>query len=236
MRAEERLLIVNADDFGLSPGVNRGIIDAHEHGILTSASLMVRQPGAAVAAATAREHPRLSLGLHVDLGEWVFRDGNWGPVYEVVALDDRAAVEDEVARQFAAFRRLTSRNPTHIDSHQHVHHTEPLRSVLMAQAHALEVPLRHYSPQVRFQGDFYGQTGKGEPYPEGISVEALLRILTALPPGITELGCHPGEGDDFASVYRHERAVEVAALCDPQVRAAIVAMGITLRSFGEIAP
>ena len=56
-------LIVNADDFGQSPGVNRGIIEAHEHGIVTSASLMVRWPAAASAAAYAREHARLGLGL-----------------------------------------------------------------------------------------------------------------------------------------------------------------------------
>ncbi|MGA2658858.1 MAG: ChbG/HpnK family deacetylase, partial [Verrucomicrobiota bacterium] len=55
-----RGLIVNADDFGLDPGVNRGIIKSHEYGIVTSASLMVRWPAAAEAAAYAREHPELS--------------------------------------------------------------------------------------------------------------------------------------------------------------------------------
>jgi hypothetical protein len=61
-------LIVNADDFGLSGGVNAGIMAAHEHGIVTSASLMVRWPAARYAAG----HPRMSLGLHLDLGEWAF--------------------------------------------------------------------------------------------------------------------------------------------------------------------
>ena len=51
-----RYLIVNADDFGLSPGVNRGVVQAHERGIVTSASLMVRQPAAGAAAACARAH------------------------------------------------------------------------------------------------------------------------------------------------------------------------------------
>ncbi len=63
-----RYLIVNADDFGLSFGVNRGIIEAFEHGVVTSASLMVNWIGAAEAAAYARQHPTLSLGLHIDLG------------------------------------------------------------------------------------------------------------------------------------------------------------------------
>ena len=64
-----RQLIVNADDFGQSHSVNRGILAAHERGIVTSTSLMVRWPAAAKAAALGRTHPRLSLGLHVDLGD-----------------------------------------------------------------------------------------------------------------------------------------------------------------------
>ena len=53
----ETVLIVNADDFGLSEGVNRGIIEAHERGIVTSASLMVLRPAAASAADYSREDP-----------------------------------------------------------------------------------------------------------------------------------------------------------------------------------
>ena len=68
-----RFLIVNADDFGQSAGVNRGVAMAHEQGIVTSASLMVRWPAATGAAAFGRAHPGLSVGLHVDLGEWARR-------------------------------------------------------------------------------------------------------------------------------------------------------------------
>ena len=72
-----RRVVVNADDFGLTEGVNRGILDAHLDGIVTSTTTMVRQPAAADAAARAREAPRLGIGLHVDLGEWAFADGEW---------------------------------------------------------------------------------------------------------------------------------------------------------------
>ena len=61
-----RLLVVNGDDFGLAHGVNEGIIAAHTHGILTSASLMVGTPAASQAAELARAHPELSIGLHFD--------------------------------------------------------------------------------------------------------------------------------------------------------------------------
>ena len=87
-----RAAIVNADDFGQSAGINRGIVEAHERGIVTSASLMVRWPAASAAAAYARAHPRLSVGLHVDLGESIYRDGEWIALYERVdRADARAA-------------------------------------------------------------------------------------------------------------------------------------------------
>ncbi|HEU4340947.1 MAG TPA: ChbG/HpnK family deacetylase, partial [Candidatus Binatia bacterium] len=60
-----KYLIVNADDFGQSHGINRGIITAYGDGIVTSASLMVRWPAAADAAAYARKQPGLSVGLHI---------------------------------------------------------------------------------------------------------------------------------------------------------------------------
>jgi len=53
-----KYLIVNADDFGQSTGINRGIIEAHERGVVTSASLMVRWPAAIDAAQYAREHAK----------------------------------------------------------------------------------------------------------------------------------------------------------------------------------
>jgi predicted glycoside hydrolase/deacetylase ChbG (UPF0249 family) len=228
----KRHLIVNADDFGLSSGVNRGIIEAHEAGIVTSGSLMVRWPAAVEAAAYAREHPGLSLGLHFDFGEWAYDGGMWTPVYEVIPTDDIRAVEEEAARQLASFRGLVGRDPTHIDSHQHVHRRQPARSVLAEVAHRLSVPLRHYSRRVRYCGDFYGQTETGLLLRDGISVDRLIKILTSLPSGVTELACHPGFAEDeLQSTYRSERAEEVRVLCAPRVRTAIVAKGIELCSF-----
>jgi chitin disaccharide deacetylase len=233
-RRSYKYLVVNADDFGLSPGTNRGIIRAHEHGIVTSASLMVRPPAAADAAAYARGGSRLSLGLHVDLGEWVYRDGGWSTLYEVANVNDPSAVRDEACRQLDQFSDLVGRSPTHLDSHQHVHRSEPVRSVLTELATRLGVPLRHMTAGVRYCGDFYGQTGKGSPLPDGISVEALKRIIDALEEGVTELACHPGDAADACSAYGGERIAEVESLCDPRVRAAVEACGVRLCSFAEL--
>src|SRR5438270_898132 len=62
-----RRLIVNADDFGRSASINAAVIRAHREGILTTASLMVNEPGCAEAVALAKENPRLGVGLHLTL-------------------------------------------------------------------------------------------------------------------------------------------------------------------------
>jgi len=229
-----RVLIVNADDFGRSEGINAGIVKGHEHGIVTSASLMVRWPAAAAAAEWAHPRNSLSVGLHFDLSEWTF-DGEWRPVYEVIDDPTPPSVEHELERQLVLFRSLLGRDPTHLDSHQHVHLEEPARSALVAAGAALGVPVRAFSPVVSYCGEFYGQSGRGEPYPEGITSERLIGLLSRLPEGVTELGCHPAVEPELASSYAHERPLELAVLCDPSVRVAIRKAGIELRSFSTAA-
>jgi predicted glycoside hydrolase/deacetylase ChbG (UPF0249 family) len=224
-------LIVNADDFGHSAEVNRGIIEAHEHGIVTSASVLVRRPAAAEAVEYGKHRPSFSLGLHLDLGEWIYRDESWMLLHHVVALDEAAEVKEEISRQLAIFRNLTGKDPTHIDSHQHVHLREPVRSIVLEIAEDLKVTVRGCSPGVRYCGRFYGQTREGLPYPEGITADTLIEILAQLAADVTELSCHPGSGGDLDTTYDRERPQEVKALCDARVRSALVEMGIELRSF-----
>jgi predicted glycoside hydrolase/deacetylase ChbG (UPF0249 family) len=227
----KRYLIVNADDFGLDPGVNRGIVRGHEEGIVTAASLMVRPSSATEAATYARANPALDLGLHVDLGEWMHRDGAWVPRYEVAPLDDVEAVAAEVDRQIGRFRDLVGRDPTHLDSHQHVHTRECARSVLLEVARELRVSLRHESPEMRYCGSFYGQTTEGSPLLDSITSAHLVEILEGLDPGVTELACHPGDGVGSSVLYSLERGLELQALCDPRVREAVIALGIELSTF-----
>src|SRR5688572_23992552 len=105
---------------------------------------MVRGDGARAAAAYARAHPRLSVGLHLDLGEWIYEDGDWMPLYEVVPLDDGAAVAGEIERQLATFRELVGTDPSHLDSHQHVHQRQPTRSLLLDAARRMGKPVRGF--------------------------------------------------------------------------------------------
>ena len=228
--SDSRRLIVNADDFGRSAAINRGIIATVEQGIVTSTSLMVRWPSSADAAAYARDRRDVGVGLHIDLGEWVYRKGNWEPSYRVVPGTDARAVAEEVERQLRTFQTLVGRNPTHLDSHQHVHRNEPTRAAVIEFGRRLGVPVRHFSPAVRYCGAFYGQTDEGEALPDAVSVDALIRILKRLAPGISELCCHPGAGDR-ETPYGRERDWEATTLCDSRVRDAIVGEGIRLCSF-----
>jgi len=227
----ERFLVVNADDLGLSAAVNEGIFAAHERGIVTSASLMVRQGAARAAAEHAAANPELAVGLHIDLGEWNYESGEWTQAYLHCDTDDAAAVEAECRAQLERFGALLGREPTHLDSHQHVHESEPARGVVEALAAELGLPLRNRA--VRYEGGFYGQSGKGEPFPEGIAPERLIALVEALPPGWTEIGCHPAAGPVPTSSYDAERQVELATLCDPGVKTLLNVSNVKLCSFAQ---
>jgi len=218
VNAPVKVLIVTADDFGISRGVNRGIVEAHREGILTSTSLMVGRPASVEAADVGRACPALSIGLHLEL--------------------DPAGAPDirtQLDRQLGRFTDLVGAPPTHLDSHHDVHRDPRVLPYVRAWADRLGVLVRGSSP-VRHLSKFYGQWG-GETHLEQISVEGLLRLLDAeLGPGVTELTCHAGYLDEgLVSSYAVEREAEVRTLCDPRVRPALAARGIRLAGFRDLA-
>jgi chitin disaccharide deacetylase len=219
-----RYLIVNADDLGASAGINRGVREACERGIVTSASLMVDMPAAEEFAEGPTEASELSVGLHVTLTS----EGG-----ELLFEPERCRAELE--RQLERFERLLGRPPTHLDSHHNVHFERELREVFLAVAREREVPLRGFSA-ARYFADFYGQWDDGETHLEQVSVEMLGEMLAReVGPGVTEFGCHPGyAGDGFESSYLREREAELQTLCDPAVRERVDELGIRLVSFAEL--
>jgi predicted glycoside hydrolase/deacetylase ChbG (UPF0249 family) len=227
----DRRLVVNADDFGLSAGVNAGIVRAHVEGIVTSTSLMVHGAAAEAAAEAAAQLPRLAVGLHVDLAEWECVDGDWRAVYERVDTADPVAVGAELEDQLRRFCQLVGREPSHLDSHQHVHRSEPVRSLMGARAKALRVPLRHHG-RVRYCGAFYGRGHANAPQPEAVGAGRLAALIAGIPAGATELCCHPGR-DPEPGGYGAERVLELQALCDPRARRAADDAGVRLCTFAE---
>ena len=206
-RPDDRYLIVNADDLGADRGTSRGIIEAHARGIVTSASLMVDMPDARAAVRAAREHPRLGVGLHVSFTA--------GP--RTVDLSDARAVRQELERQLERFVELTGQEPTHVDSHHHVHCRPELAPLFVALCRARRIPLRGFSG-VTYLGHFYGQWEHGKTDLQHISPEYLMSLLVGIRPGVSELACHPGDRDArFDPMYDWQRRFELDALTDPRV-------------------
>jgi len=211
-------LIVNADDLGLTEGVNAGILEVHARGIVTSASLMVDAPAAIDAASAARAHPNLSIGLHFaeDRAE---------------VLDDPAALTSAFAAQLGRFRCLMGRDPTHIDSHHHVHTSRLPAFTRLARP--LGVPLRG-DGHIRYLGNFFAAAGD-------LELVSLRHLKSILAPhtqtAAVELGCHPGHVTaELSSSYRQARAVEVETLSTPGLRGELERAGFELINFAALSP
>jgi Uncharacterized protein conserved in bacteria len=218
-----RYLIFNADDFGASTGVNRGILEAHERGVVTSASLMVTGRALEEAVAMSRAHPGLALGLHWDV---------FGEDQRRFDLENRDAVRTELIAQLKRFEDVTGRLPTHVDSHRHAH--REVLSIFQEVVSPLGIPIRG-DGCVAYLSGFYAQWEWGVTRLQYISVDFLQTLLrTEVLPGFSEMGCHPGYvSDDYQAVYLAERETEVATLTDPRILETIRERGIELTSFAD---
>jgi len=149
-------LIVNADDFGLSASVNAAVIRAHREGILTTASLMVSEPGFTEAVQLARENPRLGVGLHLTLlmghsalppekipglvnarGEFSNRPVGVGLGY-FFNRGLREQLRAEIHAQFEKFH-ATGLPLDHVNGHLHLHLHPVVFKILMADADQLRI-------------------------------------------------------------------------------------------------
>jgi chitin disaccharide deacetylase len=220
-------VIVNADDFGASTGTNRGIVECHARGVLSSTSMMVTGAAVEEAVELSRAYPQLAVGLHWDV---------IGEDEREFDLDDEGAVREEFAAQLQRFRELMGRPPTHIDSHRHLHLDDSVRELFGELAAPVGVPLRG-DGRVRFVGNFYAQWEWGVTELEHVSVEALQQIIREeVREGWTELSCHPGYvTDDYLPMYRVEREAELRTLTDPRIRATMDELGIELESYATYA-
>ncbi len=251
---EGRWLVVNADDFGLTAGVSRGILDAYRTGIVSSTTALVNLAADPDLDAEAAGLPGLGIGLHVNL-TWGTPVSRAAAVPSLVGTDGRfprdpalaaaRAVLDEARReieaQVDAFARRFGRPPTHLDSHHHVHRQPRIAEIVLDVALAAGLPLRSQDPGfrdglrrrgARTPDHFVGGDG-AEPY---WTTARLLDTLAGLPVGCTELMCHPGRYDESlaGSRYGRQRETELAALRDPEARATVERLGIRLCHFGGL--
>jgi len=154
--SEPRRLIVNADDFGLSASVNQAVIRAHRDGILTTASLMVNEPGCAEAVKLAKENPKLGVGLHLTLlfghsalspekipglvnsrGEFIGNSVQVGMKY-FFKRSLREQLRAEIHAQFEKFR-AAGLPLDHVNGHLHLHLHPVIFKILMEDSEALGI-------------------------------------------------------------------------------------------------
>lgn len=243
-------LIVNADDFGRTAGINRGIVLAHDTGIVTSTTLMVAYPAASEAAALAKSRPSLGVGLHValtggapvlppaQLPTLVDQDGRLPAKPEALRKAHPRELMAEARAQVRRFRELMGRLPTHFDSHHHSHELPAVLEVLVTLSWETGRPVRSPSPQVRerlraetiLTNDQFIDAF----YDGGATLENLIALLGRLGDGTTELMCHPAVVDDElrgSSAYAEPRARELEVLTHADARAKLQALGIQLANY-----
>jgi len=246
-------LIVNADDLGRTPGINDGIVEAHRNGVVTSATLMVNFAAARAVPEASTRNPGLGIGLHVALSGG--RPAS--PPDQIPSLVDAQGrmpagpqglsgarpehVMAEARAQLKRFREIMGRDPTHFDSHHHAHRLSVVFEALVTLAWETGLPVRNaFDDAARtLQRENVPTTDRFVHtfYEEGVTLENLLRILDAVPPGTTELMCHPARVDPelrASSSYAEMRGRELALLTDREVRQAVQALGIKLIHFGEL--
>jgi predicted glycoside hydrolase/deacetylase ChbG (UPF0249 family) len=249
-------LIVNADDYGRTPGINQGTVESYVMGIVTSATVMILESAADEGLDLARASaPGLALGLHFVItggGASASPPGalpRLAPegrfVRNVRDLPERVSPEEirrELEAQLALFEKKAGKPPTHMDSHHHSALHASVAPVYAAVAKQRGLPVRASNARAHaylrqeklrvpdhFLESFYGA---------GATLANLKFILEHLREGDSELMCHPGHPDVALisdSTYSREREFEIAALCDPSLRATLAAAGVTLITFRELA-
>jgi predicted glycoside hydrolase/deacetylase ChbG (UPF0249 family) len=202
-------LIVNADDFGYSYSINKGIIEAHTSGIVTSTSVMVD----AIAAHEAKEltkFPDLSIGLH----------------FEVKEIVD---VEAELDRQIEKFVAIVGKSPDHIDTHKRHTTDEGIKEVLEDYAKSHNIPVRI------FNAKHIGSLGINS---GDCSLAQLKRSIDEATEEYNELMTHAGYSDDYLrehSSYSDLREEELKSICNPEIKQYIQEKGLILANWDSLA-
>ena len=280
-----RYLIVNADDLGLSRAINRGILEAHLDGVVSSTTVLVNMPYAREGIELIQTRaPELGLGLHINLtyGEPLSAPKD---VPSLVQLDGRfvsvtrglfsprrwqaSDVKRELTRQLEHFQALTGTLPDHLDSHQLIGSLSPTcREVMLDIAERYNLPMRRggratfalfeeevvkqvpwskrLAPRV-FQSwpmerhKYIYDRDVVQPdfletrfFDKGSTLTTLLNILGDLPPGITELVCHPGYAESSPVDAYKMREVELRILTSESVKQKLKQEKIELINFGDL--
>lgn len=226
-------IIFNADDFGLSKGVNEGILHCYQTGAITSSSLMTNTLFFDDAVALIHEHQLPNIGLHVNLTEFksilpshktiVDGQGNFMRNIADSKQIDYTEVYAEIEAQYQK-ALYAGVKITHLDSHHHVHMSYALRKPFIAFAQNHNLPLRKINFFTRnplrwleFKMDtqkvkYYTDSFSADFYDDTVQLETLVRIAKLYPKGTLEIMCHPGYQDINNGIYNSQREKEIKIL------------------------
>ncbi len=251
----EYLLIVNADDFGLSKGQNYGIVEACRHGVVTSTTAMVNGDAIEHAAQLSRALPELGVGMHfvLTLGlpltpmPGLTREGQLGKWIWEMAEQGTLPLE-EIAReldcQFNRFVDLFGREPTHIDSHHHVHMIPAIFPLVAEFARRKGVALRvdllvegieELSADLPPTTDGFSSAFYGDEISEALFLSVLDRSVQQGERSL-EVMAHPAFIDNTIrkSAYCWPRLTELDVLTSTSLKYAIAERGYRLGTFGDL--
>ena len=244
-------LIVNADDFGFTPDVNLGILEAHRTGILTATTLMANGDAFDDAVRIARANATLDVGCHLVLigGRSVLPPHAALPVSVPKLLralgTGRLRVYDELAAQVRKILAV-GLTPTHLDTHKHTHLAPPVLDAVARIAEEFEIrwvrrpfdlpalgwlfqrvlARRGCRTTDRFTG--FRLTGR-------FGAAELVRLIRELPDGLTEFMCHPGYCSEALrrapTRLKESRERELQALTASETREALIRYGVELVNY-----
>lgn len=203
-----KYLIINADDFVCSYGINLGIIEARTAGVVTSTSVMVDS----IAAHEAKELTKfsgLSIGLHFEVKEMV-------------------NIAAELERQIEKFVTIVGQMPSHIDTHKRRTTDKGILEVVSNYTEANNVPVRNF--HAKHIGSF-GVNSKDS------SISQLKRSVDEATDEYNELMTHVGYSDDYLrehSSYSYPREDELKSLCSTEVRRHIEDKGLELITWSNL--
>ncbi|MDW1577741.1 chitin disaccharide deacetylase [Vibrio sp. Vb2880] len=240
-------VIFNADDFGLTRGVNSGIVKAHQQGVVRSTTMMVGMDAEQHALELARHNPDLKIGVHLRFTAGVpitkhpnLTNGrsyfiNYDELWSKQDFETQV-VYDETKAQVEHFLSL-GLELSHLDSHHHAHTHPQILPVIKEVANEYRVPLRgtglcQESMTIRyiFTDEFYDQK---------VSLDGLMAHLLSLKADydLVEVMCHPAEADQaliLKSGYALQRELELQVLTSPILKEQLAQHGITVTDYSEL--
>lgn len=251
-------LIINADDFGLTPGVSKGIIKAMKEGVVSDTSMIVNSPYFKESTILAKEQGLLQLGIHLSLTTYnpilppneiptlVDLDGKFHK--DISYILDNSFSMDEVEKELRGqINKFLSSGLklNHISGHHQFYgYNEDIHNILISLAHEFNVPLRSVNDDLRIK--IYQNNVKTTNYfstsfhNEGVTSENLLRILEDFREEklTLEIMTHPAIVDDelnSISHYNLMRSRELELLTSYRIKEYIKnASNIELISFSEL--